>query len=291
MKLTINVCSCFTRALLCLAGVSPLLIPGLCIADDEGLPSVVSASASIDNSDSSSFYFDSDLALPGSLRLGAGGGNNANAASRIDVKTTSYHASLATDPLKDVALGIDYEHWGEDNALLSDTWRVDFTVNLADWSLRFSPARSTITGYTVLRAYPQFDLDSDRYDAGISYFSPSDWYVTAGYTYYNYSRDVSKVTTSLRAAALLSPATLQLLSVLDQRRYSFGIGYNLADDQIGVDWSRTESALDASHYTTLSLFYSKPFLLNWAADISIGQQHASYGDTLSFANLVLNYFW
>ena len=278
-----------------LLAFSVLLSPGFAAAEDEALPSVLSVSAGYDDTHSSSAYLDSDLALPAGLRLSAGGGNNANANSRIDVKTNSYHAGLASDPLKGVAIGIDYERWGEDNALLSDTWRVDFTVNVADWSLRLSPARSTITGYTrsgISAAIPpQFDMDSDRYDASISYGGSSDWNVSAGYTYSNYSRDVSKVATSLLVALVLSPETLQLMSVLDQRRYLFSVAYNIADDQIGVDWSRTESALDASHYTTTSLFYSKPFGSQWAADVSLGQQQASVGDSFNFINLALNYFW
>jgi len=263
--------------------------------DDITLPSVISASASLDDSDSGSFYLDSDLALPAGLRFSVGGGNNANSATRIDVKTQSYHAGLASNPLDVFAMGFDFEHWGEDNALLSDTWRVDFSLNFDSWALRLSPARSTITGFTrdttLVSIPPQFEIDSNRYEASFSYFSPSDWNVTAGYTYINYSRDVTKVTTSLRVAALLSPQTLQLISVLDKRRYLFSIGYSIGDDQTGLDLSRTESALDASHYTTLSVFYSKPFATRWAADVTLGQQRANYGDKFNFINLVLNYFW
>lgn len=265
------------------------------VGDDDALPSVLSLSGTIDNSDSKSFYFDSDLAIFAGLRLSVGAGNNANATSRLDVKTNSYHTGLSSNPLNDISFGIDYEHWGEDKALLTDTWRIDLTVISENWSVRLAPAHSTITGYTrdttLVSIPPQFDIDSDRYDGSISYFSPSDWNVTAGYTYFNYSRDVSKVATSLLVAAVLSPETLQLISVLDKRRYLLSFGFNLDDDQVGLDCSRMVSALDGSYYTTVSLFYSKPFATHWAADVSLGQQRTSNNDTINFMNLVLNYFW
>jgi hypothetical protein len=274
-----------------IAGFTLLLFCRVIAADDEGLPSVLSANASIDDSNSNSFYFDASLALPDELRFGAGGGNNANADSRVDVKTTVYHAGLSTNPLKPVALGIDFERWGDPDNLLSETWRFDLSINIADWSLRFSPAYSSITVYTLAAPRPEIDMDSDSYGVGLGYYSESGWFVDAGYTHFLYSRDVSKVPTTLLFQFVLSPTTLQLLSALDERRYTVSAGFDISDDQVGIDWSRTESALDASYYTTVSLFYSKPFGLQWAVDITVGQQHASYGETLNFASLGVNYFW
>lgn len=282
---------------ICVCFLGTLYVPQAACdtTDEQSLPSTISLSISDDDSHSTGGYLDTDTDVFGGLRLGVGYGNNANSTTRIDVKTHSYHVGIASNPLKDAALGIDYEKWGEKDALLMETWRLDMTLNLDAWSLRFSPAQSMITGYTrdttLVTLPPSFEIDSNRYEASISYFSDSNWNATAGYTYINYSRDVSKVTTSLKVALALSPETLQLISVLDQRRYLFTLGYTLDEDQFGIDWSRMESALDSSHYTSVSAFYSKAIGNQWAVDLTLGQQKPSNGDKLNFVTLVLNYFW
>ena len=284
-----------TRCLLLIVAICNTIFPAIVKAEQQDMESITSVlylDVSLDDADGTGFFLDTDLALSEIVRMSFGGGDSFASDYRVDEKTSTYHVGVSVAPVNDFSIGIDYEHWGRDGSLTTESWRLDLVARYGDWSFRLSPEFRTIIVYTT--SSNQAELDSEAYGVNISYYSPSQWFVNLSHQNISYETDFRRPAINLFFLGVLSLQTLELMSVLNDSQTGVTLGYELnGGDQLGIDWLESDAVFDSVSYTNISLFYDKYLSDHWGAVFRVGQQRSDSSaiNDLMIYSLSLGYFW
>ncbi len=248
-----------------------------------------------DDADGWSRRLDLSLAAPLSTRFDLSLGESRVESDEAQLQTDFHYLSLSTDPLAELSLAVGYEDWGDDDALTIRARWLGLTLNLGDFSLTLIPQQRDIR-LQVLQWFQRYlshvDLESRDIGLNLSYFAPDGWVFSASYFDYDYSKDVSRLNDDYRVIFIFPLDTLDLASGLDSHRYSLGVGRLVGDINLGLDWTRSRSAVDGNDSTVVSLSGDFPLDDRFMLNLAGGWQDVDYNqDQILFANLGLTYSW
>jgi len=273
-------------------------------ADDLSLPepmSVLSSDYSQDSSGGQGLYLNASLAvgLHQRLTLGLGENNQTLAASREQLETSIYHVGYAVETDRNIALGLEYERWGEEGVLITDTLRFSVVWDLPDWSFTLAPQRreielSTRCNERLLQLTGECkklpSLFSNGLALGIDYLGIEQWFFSIGYLINRYSEDLVAAKRNTKSRIVLAYLN-QLQSVTDRSQLILGASYFVDTSTLGISWQRNESDMDASLTYATTLFFSADVFNHWSITLSLGQQINVDDSTTEYIGGGLNYYW
>jgi hypothetical protein len=249
----------------------------------------------IDDADGWNHQLDLSLAGPLAIQLDLSFGESYVESEEAQLETDFRHLSLSSDPLAEVSGSIGYEAWGDEDALTIKSRWLGLTLNLGDLSITLMPQQRDIR-LQVLPWFRRFvsHIDLESHDIGLSltYFAPDGWIFSTSYFDYDYSKDVSRLNNNNRVIFIFPLNTLDLVSGLDQYRYSFAIGKLVDNIDIGLDWTRSRSAVDGNASTVTTLSGGFPLDDRFRLNLTTGMQDVDYTEEqIFFLNFGLTFSW
>lgn len=271
-------------------------LPGLVQAQDMTAPSYLGVEWGTDEDGGSSLSADTDLTLPGNARLMLAASETRTPGDISDVTTRSWLVGFGSDPLAVFSAAVEVEHWGDEGAFVSDTWRLNLGLNGEYWSFHLRPQQSTHTLYvesscTVCPSRVEVNGTAVAVDA--AYYSDGPWSFNMGYMKHDYDRDVSVLAQHPRLMQLMfSPATLNLANGFQDYQVSLGLSYAESWGVLGYDWLKSVSKVDGAVTTMNSVSYSTSLSEQWRLRLHAGrQQNEDTGSSLVFGGAGLTYNW
>jgi len=268
------------------------------VAQASGLPSSISVGVGGDAEGSRDSYLDLDYAFIDDSRLLFSSSSNRSDSQGNPFITRTVLLGFRTDPLARVSGGIDLEHWGEENSLVTDTLRGVMDINSRHWQFSLRPQWRTLTFTTdcaavvLPRCVPEVEVKSRGAAVDISYFSEGPWSFSLGFAQHGYDKKVEALGQYPIFQLYFSAATLDLSSGLEDHRGSIGVSYLSGDSLWSFSGMKSVSAVTgvASFVNTLS--YSTDLNKQWRLRLRLGSQSLKDGvDRVGFAGVGLAYSW
>jgi len=268
-----------------------------------GLPNQLVIEAGLDNDGGQDYYAELNFGLP-DLQVFVAAAHTRNELEELavgpavleatDITTDYFAAGVSSPPFAPVTVGADASYWGDDDAVTTQTARVQLGANTRDWSLQLAPQLRTIAVHTLSERTRT--LDSNGYGISATYFGLGPVSVTLGYNKNYYDKDLSALA-SLRALLLvlrgtLSRQALELAAGLEDERLSAAAYYALPGALLGVDWFQSVSAVDDSRINAFTLSGFWDLTAQWQLRLKTGQQRSSTGESpLTFAGAGFAFRW
>ena len=255
---------------------------------EDTLSTQINLETGSDSEDGSVYFIDADIDLDGP-RLSIGyGGSDVHYNSSV-LSTTAKEISFGSNPLNDTSTSIGYSEWGQEGEINIRTYRFDVVFNKGNWSLSIGTENRDIEFHTLLIARPIINLDSNGANLGISYYGER-WYLGLNYSTKNYSRDVSIFANDPRLVFIFSPITMEHAFGFEDSRISADIYYSLNWGNIGIDHSRSISAVDDSVSISNAVAMSFDMDKNWSLNLRSGQSENSlYANKTTFYTIGFGY--
>lgn len=272
--------------------------PALSAAQSNTLPSVISLEGGGDSEGSRDHYLDLDYGLSTGPRLLLSSGANRSAAQQDPITTRSVSLGFRTDPLARLGAGVDLEHWGAENTLVTDTLRAVLEMNLAQWSFSLRPQWRTLTFTTDCIAVilpnckPEAEVKSTGLAFDASYYTDGPWSFSMGFAKHHYDKKIEALAQYPVFQLVFSAATLDLATALEESRGSFGVAYASGDSLWGVSWLKSVSKLTGDASLVSTLRYSTDLNAHWRLRLKIGSQSLEDGSgRVGFSGVGLAYSW
>ena len=275
-----------------------LIIIGLAsqraLADDLSIapyiPDIVNISYGIDSDDGQNTYLYTNLGLLSSHRLilGIGGQDETVSRSEEELDTHTYLVGYNYYRSRDLQVGFDYENWGEQDKIITDTYSVSVSFSIDILSVSVSPQYRNITVYTDSQC--SGDIDSEALKIDLSLYPSTSWSFSAGYVSYDYSKNRSRLLKCVDPDELyLIVARLQSVTYDNER--ALGFEYYHDTETYGLHWTQYESAIDGAITRGLNTYMSTDMLDNWSITIALGTQENIDDTTTEFLQGTLTYYW
>jgi hypothetical protein len=272
--------------------------PVLSAAQSNTLPSVISLEGGGDSEGSRDHYLDLDYGLSTGARLLLSSGVNRSAAQVDPITTRSVLLGFRTDPLARLGAGVDLEHWGAEDTLVTDTLRAVLEMNLAQWSFSLRPQWRTLTFTTDCIALilpnckPEVEVKSTGLAFDVSYYTDGPWSFSMGFAKHNYDKKIEALAQYPVFQLVFSAATLDLATALEESRGSFAVAYASGDSLWGVSWLKSVSKLTGDTSLVSTLRYSTDLNAHWRLRLKIGSQSQEDGSgRVGFSGVGLAYSW
>lgn len=204
------------------------------------------------------------------------------------LNTNTYAVGYAYHSRKNYRVGVDYEHWGEDNKIITDTLSVYAALDWQQFTFTISPEVRRINIYTDAECSGSIDNTAMNYD--VKYYPNRNWGISMAYVTFNYSSerdDLLGCATSEDIPYLVG----RLKTVADDNQLLLGINLFLNTESYSLDWARVESAIDGDTTYILSAFISTDRLDDWTLSLRIGTQDNYDNTTTNFVAGSVTYYW
>ena len=275
-----------------------MLVSESSAAQSDVLPSVVSFEGGGDAEGSRDHYFDVDYGLSAGSRLILSFGSNRSAAQDDPITTRSTLLGFRTDPMARLSAGVDLEHWGEEDTLVTDTLRLVMEMNLEQWSFSLRPQWRTLTFTTdcIAVLLPNCDPEAKVKSTGsafdVSYYTDGPWSFSMGFARHRYDKEVEALAQYPWFQLVFSAATLDLATGLEDRRSTFGVTYVKGDSLWGMSWLKSVSKLTGDASVVNTLRYSTDLNAQWRLRLRLGSQALEDGSgRVGFSGVGLAYSW
>ena len=260
------------------------------------LPSVISFEGGGDSEGSRYHYFDVDYGFSSGSRLLLSFGANRSAAQDDSITTRSTLLGFRTDPLKRLSAGVDLEHWGEEDTLVTDTLRLLMEMNLAQWSFSLRPQWRTLTFFPDCMTFVSLDCEVEVKSTGtafdVNYYTDGPWSFSMGFANHQYDKNIEALAQYPIFQFIFSAATLDLATGLEDRRSSFAVFYASGDSLWGISWLKSVSKLTGDASVVSTLRYSTDLNAQWRLRLRLGRQALEDGSgRVVFSGVGLAYSW
>ena len=252
--------------------------------------SYLSLETSSDNASGNDVYLTSGIDFIGASQLLLSYGKSDSNS----VTTDSYSIGITSDPMAKFSSGLSYLYWQQENAMDISTFQLTLNSNTDDWSFSVSPELRIITIYPLTA--PAVDFNSTGIGFSAAYYGAFPLFVSAGFKFYSYDRNVSVLNTNqypMFTMRHFSSATLDQASGLEDNRFTFDTGYNFSRFTLGYYHDRSTSAVDDSTYTSNSVYGRLKLTDNWQLGLETGRSKNSLppADSISFSRASITYNW
>jgi hypothetical protein len=214
------------------------------------------------------------------------------------ITTDNVLLGFRSDPLARVSGGVDLEHWGEKDTLVTDTLRAVLDVNLQHWLFSFRPQWRTLTFATdcIALLLPQCDPEVEVKSTGaafdVSYFSDGPWSFSLGFARHDYDKKIEALAQYPVFQLIFSAATLDLSTALEESRDSVGVSYLSGDSLWSFSRLKSVSKLTGEASFINTLRFSTDLNAQWRLSMRVGSQTLEDSDErVSFSGIGLTYSW
>ncbi|HEY5604246.1 MAG TPA: hypothetical protein VIM41_14180 [Gammaproteobacteria bacterium] len=204
------------------------------------------------------------------------------------LNTQTYGAGYAFHSAKKFRIGVDFEHWGEENKITTDTLSVFLALDFRDLTFTVSPQYRRIDVFVQADCESQLDNTAIALDA--KYFPNKKFALSAGYVTLDYSKDRE----ALLACAESQDIPLlvgRLKSVADDKQILLGMNYFRNTESFGLDWARVESAIDGDISNIWTVYIATNRVDDWTIGLTAGTQENYDDTTTDFVKVMLTYYW
>lgn len=260
------------------------------------LPSVVSLEWGGDDYGNRDSYLSLDYAFPGEQRLLFSAGSTRSVSEDNPLTTKNSLLGLRSDPLRNFSGGVDFEHWGDEDALTTDTFRLVFEFNLEQWLISIRPQWRTLTFVTDCVAPINCDTEEKVRSTGtaidVNYFSNGPWSLSLGYAKHDYNRKVEALYQYPVFDLIFSARTMDLAAGIEDYRNSIGVSYFASNSLWGLSRIKTVSKVSAVTTIITTLSFSTDINENWRLLLRAGNQtNEDKTDRIGFGSAGFSYSW
>lgn len=260
------------------------------------LPSVISVEFGADSEKGQDLDLFGDFTINAQHRWSAGYSDNNStvATSDEDLETNTLTVGYTYLHGSSLQFGIQYEEWGDENKLTTDTLRLDMVMDLSSkFTLSVLPQRSDIVVYgsedignSGKTKETVADLRSNGIGLGLHYFHSSQWSYSVSYHVYDFSEDPETLADEDDIIAL---ARIQMVAI--DKQQAFSVHYQVDTELYSVSWARSTSAIESAQSTLTSIGVSSDILDEWTMGITAGWQNNFDDTTTGFMSGSLSYYW
>ena len=252
--------------------------------------SYITLETTTDNASGKSHYLASGIDFIGASQLMLSYGSS----DADTVKTNNYSIGINSDPLASFNTSFSYLFWEQKNEMEISTFQLIFNNNTRDWGFSFSPELRVITLYPL--SAPPVDTNGTGIGLAANYYGSFPLFVSAGFKFYSYDRNLGVLNPAqypMFGMRHFSSAALDQASGLEDRRFTFDLGYSFSKLNLGYYHERSTSAIDSSTYTSNSVYGRLNLSDNWQLGVETGRSKTSLNsaDTISFTSASITYNW
>ena len=264
------------------------------LADDLSIvpyiPNILNVSYGVDSDDGQNSYLYTNLGVLKNHRISFGYGlqDETVSTSEEELDSTTYLVGYSYYSERRFQLGAEYEKWGETDKIITETYSVSISFNIAMLSVSVSPQFRNITVYTNSQC--SGDIDSEALEVELGLFPSDSWSLSASYSSYDYSQNRTRLLSCVDPAELyLVVARLQTVAFDNQR--SLGFEYYLDTETYGLKWAQDESAIDGEVTRGIQTYLTTDALNDWSITVLLGAQENIDNSTTRFIQGTLTYYW
>jgi hypothetical protein len=255
------------------------------------VPSLINVEYGIDSDDGRELFLFASLAFAPEHRMSLSYDNRDERVSGTleALDTNTYAAGYAFHSHKKFRIGVDFEHWGDENKITTDTLSVFLALDLYDFTVTVSPQYRQIeifTGETNCSG----SIDNNAVALDVKYFPNRYLAFSAGYVTYDYSKDRDTLLSCADSEDI--PLLVgRLKSVADDNQTLLGVNFFVNTETFALDWARVESAIDGDISYILTAYAATDRLDDWTLGLTAGTQENYDDTTTDFIKGTLTYYW
>ena len=265
----------------------------------EPLPSLLTVEGGGDSEGSSDSYLSLDYGLPAGARLLVSLAGNRNDSQYNAITTHTTRVGVSSNPLDKLSAGVELEHWGQEDVLVTDTLRIVMESSLDNWLFSLRPEWATLTLTTdcialiIANCKPEEKVHSSGVAIDINYFTDGPWGFSIGYASHSYDRHIEALDKYPVFQLVFSAATLDLAAGVEDSRSRVGVSYATTHSLWGLSHLRSVAKVGGSESLVTTLRFSTDITKQWRLRLRAGNQHYAdnSADRVGFAGAGLSYSW
>ena len=254
------------------------------------IPNLVNIDYGIDSEESRDFFIFTNLAITPQHRISAGYGQHDEIVrgSLEELDTNTYVLGYVYYSSTNFRLGADFEHWGDENKLTTDTFSLFISLDISDFVLTVSPQYRQIEIFTESNCSGNLDNSALAMDA--KYFLNRNWAFTAGYATFDYSDDRDDLLGCV-APEEIPFLVARLKSVADDNQVLLGVNFYFNTETYSLDWARIESSIDGDMTYVTTAYAATDVFDDWTLALTLGTQENYDDTTTNFIKGSVTYYW
>lgn len=281
---------CLLTGLLCAQ-----LVPQPAVADDLSIappyiPNLINLEYGADSNEGRDFFLFTSLSFAPGHRFSLSYGDRDETVSGTleALDTNTYAAGYAIHSYRKYRLGIDFEHWGDENKITTDTGSVFLALDLYDFTFTFSPQYRRIDVFTDTNC--SGSIDNTALAVDVKYYPNKFLGFSAAYVTFDYSEERDSLLGCAESEDI--PFLVgRLKSVADDNQLLFGINFFFNTETYALDWARVESAIDADTSYILTAYIATDWFDEWTLGLTVGTQDNYDDTTTNFVKGAVTYYW
>jgi hypothetical protein len=254
------------------------------------LPNFFSADYGTDSDHGRNLFLFGNFALANQHRLSLGYGtyNDTVAGSQEELQTDTLSVGYSYSTQSNTQYGVQYEQWGDPDRITTDTVSLYASLNISKWSFSVTPELRKIEVYNASGCDGIIDSNAAALDA---VFYPNDqWTLSGTFKAYDYRQDYADLINCVDIAEL--PLIIsRLQTVADDTQLSFGVDYNFAEETIGMNRVKIDSAIDDSTTDITSIYVTSDVFTDWSITLTLSRQNNFDQTTTRFIHGTVGYYW
>jgi len=254
------------------------------------IPSLINVEYGVDSDEGRDIFLFTSLAVVPEHRLSLTyGDRDETVRDTLEaLDTNTYAAGYAFHSIEHYRLGIDFEHWGDEDKITTDTLSAFIALDWYDFTFTVSPQYRQIDIFTDSDCNGSIDNTAVAFD--IKYYPNRYLGFSAAYVTFDYSKERDALLGCAESEDI--PFLVgRLKTVADDSQLLLGINLFLNTETYSLDWARVESAIDGDTTDILSAYIATDRLDEWTLGLTIGT-HDNYDDTTTeFIKGSATYYW
>jgi len=258
------------------------------------LPSSITLEGGGDAAGARNLTVNADVGLQSGTRIRAG-----IAGARVDASDVHYAgntswAGVNSDPLAPFSYGANYEAMQRDDGIRSAALKANVRWHFNDWQVTAYPelrsitlTKTQVTRKNLVRTV-ETTLGSPGLGAAVTYSGVEAWSFAFRRFVYRYDTDAQTLRSHPAFAQLV---TSQVDQSFDAARSGVNADYAPSWGSIGVEATRSESAIDHAAARSVAVNLSWDATRAWTAFAHVGRSHATGVAATGFASAGVTWMW
>ena len=271
--------------------------------EGESTSSSISLELGRDSDDAKEGYLDLDTSLTNDIHIRwMSGGSKLDGESDV-FETRSRTIGISSDYGAPFVAGFDYDYWGSPESVETRTRRFKVGANTENWYVQllyedrttrlYTRGVTIVIGVGVITLPDYYDINSIGRGIDISYYGLYRFAFNVSYIEYDYDKDVSALQKYPGYyQKFFFASTLSVATGLESWRRAGDISYSYDWGAVGFSGSQSESAVDESVASTVSIYLIWDFVRNWSSTFTWGESGTDTTDeTVRFGRVALTHRW
>jgi hypothetical protein len=265
------------------------------VADDLSIsppyiPNLINLEYGGDSDEGRDFFLFTSLSFAPGHRLSLSYGNRDETVRDTleALDTSTYAAGYAYHSFRKYRLGIDIEHWGDEDKVTTDTGSVFLALDLHDFTFTLSPQYRQIEIFTDTTC--SGSIDNTALAVDVKYYPNKFLGFSAAYVTFDYSKERDALLGCAESEDI--PFLVgRLKSVADDNQLLLGVNFFWNTETYALDWVRVESAIDGDTTYIMTAYIATDWFDEWTLGLTVGTQDNYDDTTTNFVKGAITYYW